>query len=113
MSVSPLTNSLHVQPSDHVDPLSNSAVETYCATTNSTPFGTAVPATADSTDDGPLHDHIGDPVPSTDAVPQATQEEEDPQPQVLNELAQQLSRVAADSAEDELFDKISIGRVEY
>jgi hypothetical protein len=105
MSVSPLANSLHVQP-DLVDPLSNHAVENYCATTNSTPFGTAVPATADLTDDGPLNDHIGDPVPRTDVL-QVTQDKEDPPPQVLDELAQQLSRVAADSAEDKLFDKIS------
>ena len=69
------------------------------------PSEPAANTTADPTNDGSLGVHIHDPFPGTD-LPRVTQEEE-PEPRILNKLVHQVSRVAYDSSDDELFDKIT------
>ncbi len=71
----------------------------------SAPMDPAALACADSLDDGPMGDLPDDPTLEC-GLPHVTQEEEI-DPPVLDNLAHQMSRVADDSTEDELFDKIT------
>jgi hypothetical protein len=78
---------------------------TTCPERASAPMEPAALACVDSLDDGPMGDPSEDPTLEC-GLPHITQEEEI-DPPVLDNLAHQMSRVADDSTEAELFNKIT------